>query len=65
MGVIILSITPLIKYVSAEGWEASTLLEAYTDNMTDMEQVTQVAKGVSELWKTGRYLLWKDNNILT
>lgn len=36
-----------------------------TDNMTDINQVTQVAKSVSELWKTGRYLLWKDNNILT
>lgn len=34
-------------------------------NMTDINQVTQVEKGVSELWKTGRYLLWKDNNILT
>jgi len=42
MGVIILSITPLLKYVSAKGWEASTLSEAYTENMTDMEQAMQV-----------------------
>ena len=31
-----------------KGLEASTLSEEYTDNMTDINQVTQMAKGISD-----------------